>query len=578
MPYFSPSQLDEALAQLAESHPIVIALLAMLKKQLPQTDDQSKTVKYGAADENALLEHYFSPLGAPPDKPFYVPFGEEKRTANRLRDRKYAGRTLQKLRTKDWGKFFLHTGKDGFAFRPDVANLIKAEPRLLKEKKVPLTALTVWLKRESPVDSVQTAVDQVAKEFNLNLYGFDTIFVADDLPRYSDKDLRAETMTEQDIAEIIGLAPAPTKPTFSQSELEEKIATRLSKKHTRVDNSLLSSMLSAWFAHDIVVLVGAPGTGKTRIAKHFLEAFSGEFDSGFVETDEVVVDPDFDLARFIGYANLDGKLVPSTFTQKFLLDETRAYFSCLLLLDEWNLATIDEYMAPVLAAIESDTPIPLPGSTDSESTADTGRHLPSDMFIIATCNSYLEEPETRRPISRPVKRRCTIFQVPNWLAIDAAKHGVAKALSDIADLLLAQEISTLKIRMDRGRATAVDFLRMDTIGKFEKYQDLPQNVRTLLEQLITALLAHESARRFLTIGILKDVLFNTLYSTAGNEELAIAQQLAGKLIHLLQGSIEDLKDLPKLFSSPDAKAITEGALQDYAYAAKLGGTDFVSLV
>src|SRR5262249_42443906 len=138
--------------------------------------------------------------------------------------------------------------------------------------------------------------------------------------------------------------------------------------------------------------------------------------------------------------NLEGRLVPTEFTREVLLDTTRYLSICALVLDEWNLARIDDYFGPVLSAIESGEPITLPGSLPGESRAMTMRAaLPIDTLIIATCNSYLDEPDTRLPISGPVKRRSTIFEIPNLLYKDTEVFGIGAALERYGDLILQRE-------------------------------------------------------------------------------------------------------------------------------------------
>lgn len=552
------------------------SLLAMSLKSMPATDDKTKAIKFGASDENALMERYFKPIGTPQEKPFYIPFGDQNSPAARLRDTKYAGRTLQKLRTKDWGALFLHPDTDHFAFRPDIATLLSEQPKLLENGKVPLAALAVWLKRTDDVTSVKSAVDDVVATFHLDQNGLDRIFVADDIGDYRTEDLFATPMTDQEIAGSLELAAPPPIPSFTQADLEKKISQELTRANLRIDSSLVSGILCAWLAHDIAVLVGSPGTGKSTIAREFINAFEKQFDKAFVERVDMIIDTDFDLSRFVGYANLDGRHVPTTFTSRLLMDETKAFFSCLVLLDEWNLSSVDEYMAPVLAAIENATPVPLPGKIDG--FEDSDRPLPIDTFILATCNSYLEEPETRKPLSRPVKRRCTIFEVPNWLSIDAKKDGVRSAAEKIGNMLLEKEREIVKKRINTGAATAVDHLRSSALSRFAKYADIDEGLRNRIAGLLSLFLSHKSGQRFVTIGVFKDVLLNTLFAPAGSEEIILAQQVAGKLLHLYQGTPESLADLPDAFADGEARAIVGRAIEAYAYAAALAGGEPTPLV
>jgi len=117
---------------------------------------------------------------------------------------------------------------------------------------------------------------------------------------------------------------------------------------------------------------------------------------------------DFDEGDLIGYEQLDGS--------PHLRDLPRPCCrpddplgTHLVVLDEFNLASIETYLASVLIAME-DT------ERKSRVAWRSDVLLPVDTFILASCNSYLDEPESRLRVSYPTKRRAAVIEMPNVLA------------------------------------------------------------------------------------------------------------------------------------------------------------------
>ncbi|MHB8154226.1 MAG: AAA family ATPase [Bacillati bacterium] len=337
-------------------------------------------------------------------------------------------------------------------------------------------------------------------------------------------------------------------------------------------------------AHDIVVLVGSPGTGKTLLANTLASALGEALGSKYTETVRLQITSEYDVSRLLGYETLEGDLSASPFTSKLLIASENQLNACIVILDEWNLAKIDEYFAPVLASLESGNPLALPGrdpsitrgSQDGDE-ADFERSLPVDLFVIATCNSYLEEPETRQKLSRPVKRRSTIFHVPNFLAIDAEANSVPAAVEGLATLLIDEEKAAVAERISERSATAIDRYRQQRFDECPTYASIDEQVRKLLEGTVEILLREPAGKQFLTIGVLKDVVLNVIFSEPRGQVDVLARQVAGKLLPLYSGPMSAVRPIGDVFAETIGHLVVQGAIEEMERAAE-GIGDTIPLV
>ena len=76
----------------------------------------------------------------------------------------------------------------------------------------------------------------------------------------------------------------------------------------------------------------------------------------------IEVSPDYDIGQFLGYENLAGDFTAGRFA-KDVLFAGEASDPRLVVLDEWNLAQINAYFAPILSSIESHLPLRIPGAS-----------------------------------------------------------------------------------------------------------------------------------------------------------------------------------------------------------------------
>jgi MoxR-like ATPase len=564
MPYFAAGQLQSALAYLNENtNTLLLSLLAMFRSPIPLTPDASGAVPFGQAQETGLLVDYFSPAGAPSGRPYYLCFGG----SGDFRDKLYPGRTLQRIRNDVSADIFWHPDAKRWSFRPGYVTKLQSYHDRFKQGNVSLSALAVWLYRQTDVQSIAGAVDHVITDFQLNRDNLIGTFLLRDEQRFSDADLRAEPMSDQEIAQLLGASPPAAEPP-DWVDFEPRLRQAMRKSRVQLTDELLRAIIVAWLARDIVVLVGSPGTGKTTIADAIPECLTKVLGDDQVARIRISINNETDVSNVIGYENLDGALVPSEFTKTLLLETTNRLRTCVVVLDEFNLANVDAYLAPLLSAIESQQPVTLPGQA-VEGRGDA--FLPVDTFVIATCNSFVEEPDTRLPLSRPVKRRCTILTVPNLLAERVAKDGVASALSAIGTDLLERERSEVTERSDAHSATSFDRYRLVRLKECQQYDDLDLDLRNRLEAVIQTLLGDPSGRRFLTIGVFKDVLLSIVMAPAADRLAALTRQLASKVVHIFSGSVETLRQTAEhLRGTPDFAVIEE--MVAYVQEHEVGGT------
>jgi hypothetical protein len=537
----------------------------MLKNGVPTSDDAKQAIDYGGGQELEFLKTWFMPPGGPPGRPFYVPFGADQ-GRTRWRDDKYPGRTLQKLRTKDYGALFVHPNKKSFAFKTNYVSQLKRELT-----GFPVAYLAAWFYRQREIESVEDAVDSFVAEFGLDRDGLlETLFDGATPGDMSPVDLRTEPLSDAEIGLLLGVGVPPEAPGFDRSELDRRLVEALKKAKIEVKPGMVAAVVDGWLARDIVVLVGAPGTGKTILANGLAKAVESVFGEAEVSGHHEQVTQDHDVARFLGYENLEGRLVPSAFSEQVLLDASKRLAIVPLVLDEWNLAKIDDYFAPILASVETGDPVPLPGKKDDDAEA----ILPVDTLIVATCNSYVDEPDSRTPLSTPVKRRSIILEMPNLLADEADASGVDVALKKFGNLMLARERDEVEQRFLVRSATTFDHFRKAALDRTQSYDGFPEAVRRRVAMAFDTLLSSPSGRRSITLGVFKDVIVSIAYAaTEADMEATFCRQVAGKLLHMLKGELELLRKLGNSCAGASGANEVEEAVARFEELARgVGGT------
>ncbi len=163
-----------------------------------------------------------------------------------------------------------------------------------------------------------------------------------------------------------------------------------------------------------VILAGLTGSGKSSLTRTFAEAFGASSSNGRFR--RVAVRPDWiDQTEVLGFVNpISERFVPGWLAEtarNCLREPDRLHF---VLLDEMNLAPVEQYMAEWLSAIEEarsgseDARLPLYSPFLAPKNADewpASLKFPDNLMIVGTVNVD----ETTRPLSDRVLDRANVL-------------------------------------------------------------------------------------------------------------------------------------------------------------------------
>lgn len=352
-------------------------------------------------------------------------------------------------------------------------------------------------------------------------------------PDYREVPFEETPIGDDTFQQLGSLPPAPTVA-GALSDLVTTLEQRISDTGYRLPSGLVRRVLAAWLRGDIVVLVGQPGTGKTLFATQLARAMEAEFD---LDPPVVVaVRSDFDESEFIGYERLDGTPQLREFAAE-VLDTDAPLEARVVILEEFNLAAVESYMASILVATqEPGRHVPLPGGGTSQ--------LPIDAFFIATCNSYRDEPETRARVSSPTKRRATVITMPNVLSEDF-EDDPEHAVVNLITTLVKAETRRVVDRRTSSRPSQFDGLRESALTKVAGPEDLSEAVRERLQDVSSAILSTSIGSSWFTIGLLRDVVLAIAHADRdeASELDALGKAVADKILHQVRGSHADIEAL-----------------------------------
>lgn len=563
MPFAPPQLVLAAAAALDGAHPLaVISIPALIRTAARASVDPTTTpVAFGSTEESDVLREYFTlPRPPEPDRPFFAPWSVSSADPS-WQTTKYPGGTLQRQRNHlmNQGLVFVQNKatargqRDTWALRPAAGAELLARTHALR-----LVDLALWFGREIDVATLPPTPSGAAQPLDQLMAWFvgefapqvgdlvGTIYTLDVPAEYYATPFDA-TPVDEGTYELLGSLPPAPVVNLSLGELVDALEERVIAGGYVLPAGLVRRVLTAWMRGDIVILVGQPGTGKSLFANLLGRAMEAELD-----LDAPLVVPiraDFDEAEFIGYERLDGSPEYREFTST-VLQTADPLESRVVVLEEFNLAAVETYLSSVLvAAQDQERLIRLPAGAEAQ--------LPVDTFIIATCNSYRDEPETRTRVSSPTKRRSTTITMPNVLG-DRYDADPADAVLELSLELIAAERRRVRARGDRAASAQFDGLRLANLDTVQQLNDLSQDVRDALKSVAASILDTATGRSWFTMGLLRDVALNIAHAERdANAELeALGQSVADKLIHQVRGSFADVEEFRQAYAAlPNADEI-----------------------
>jgi hypothetical protein len=537
--YVTWTQAERALEELAPHHPLLIFTVpAMCKTEVEpvssqkDADDAAKDASkahYAGTDEVRFLKTYAAVPGGPAGKPYYSPSGG---TRGAWVGYKYPTSSLQAQRRERRGRLFLQSGAFFYPFGSDwsefatharapastVMNVADGEIQL-----VPLFALASWFFRDRDVPSTQALLDLAKSELKIPDALIGTVY-DDSIPADADAiAIGVEQISQEDLAAIIEAVPPPPALAGGFGDLITMLETALGKRLV-LGGDIVGQIVRAWAARDIVILVGAGGTGKTTLAKGIVKALEEKDILPPDSSVEVTVNEDFGVSDLLGYENLASEYVDRPLTARILRSKSPLH-PHVLLIEELNLTAVESYLQPILHAIESGSRISLTGKETLE--------LPQDTLVLATCNSPRDEPETRVSMSGPTKRRATAIQMPNLLFEKWAQNKL-DGLREVIALLLSNEREEIEERISVGRGSWLDSVRLARLNEVTSVDDLEPTAGKTFMAVVGALLDSEEGRRWMTLGPLRDVLVPLVWAETKDQPVVLGQLAVSKLLQRVQ--------------------------------------------
>lgn len=205
-----------------------------------------------------------------------------------------------------------------------------------------------------------------------------------------------------------------TTPSFAE------ICAEVSK-HGHFPDSLVGRLDAGLWANErrhFAVLTGLSGSGKTLLARAYGQAITGKTDGHSSQVCTIPVQPGwYDPTALLGYVNpLQGDSYIRTPFLEFLLSASAAPANPFtVVLDEMNLSRPEQYLAPILSAMETGDALSLHRESEVFDGVPAEIPFPSNLVIIGTVNMD----ETTHGLSDKVLDRA--FAIEFW-DVDLARY------------------------------------------------------------------------------------------------------------------------------------------------------------
>ena len=295
------------------------------------------------------------------------------------------------------------------------------------------------------------------------------------VPRKIVKELQAYGMLESDESDVVALTDAGrywanrihwkpeslargSVPTNGEDESDEPVELDLPtfsqvyagiSKYGRFRESVIRKLHFGIWANErrhFAILTGLSGSGKTLLARAYGTVIAGKADAEGHQMCTVPVQPGwYDPAALLGYVNpLQGDSYIRTQFLEFLLaaaDAPDRPFTVVL--DEMNLSRPEQYLAPILSAMETGHALSLHREGEIFDGVPANIPYPSNLVIIGTVNMD----ETTHGISDKVLDRAftiefwdvDLKEYPRW-----GKRGLNAEHEEKARTLLTELMDSLR--------------------------------------------------------------------------------------------------------------------------------------